>query len=466
VRSTSTNSNKKDVKGLKIIPMLEVKPLDFTFEKEGGSNTVVVTSNTVWNVTNNPSWLKFPTNRSFGNTNLTFACDSNITYYPRSAIFNISATGTKTFDLSVKQNALSLSECVAPSGLKIISKDYTWAKVTWNPIRGTNHYQLRYKNQRDSNWISVDSIQGTSFDISNLAPCSSFIIQVSAYCANIKSPLSTEITFKTEGCNDPYCFSYGAGKSDWIESVTLSDKSVISGQNLGYANKTDVIANVEEGRIHLFRFASKHNSLSKSELYRWQLYIDFNGDKDFNDTLEQIYNSIIPKFTSVTGVFKNLTIPEDMPLGITRMRIILSTEKTDNNACEVSPEILEVEDYGINVKKNRDSIFITPDSVFLKNSYNTLRVNVRASTGWDVTKKPTWVSTTYPSWAATPSGLNVTLFVTNNTGTRRQFNYTYTLRGSVKTKAIFISQDPAKPALTIDTLFYEVSDVAQNLSIP
>jgi hypothetical protein len=466
VRSTSTYSNKKEVKGLKIIPMLDVKPLDFTFEKEGGNKTIVITSNTVWNVSNNPTWLKFPTNRSVGNTDLTFSCDSNITYYPRSAKFNISATGTKSFDLSVKQNALSLSECVAPSGLKVTSKDYTWAKVTWNPIRGTNHYQVRYKNQRDSTWISIDSIQGTSLDISNLAPCNSFIIQVSAYCANIKSPLSTEVSFKTEGCDDPYCYSYGAGKSDWIESVTLSDKSFTSGQNLGYVNKTDVIGNVEEGRIHYFRFASKHNSLSKTDLYRWQLFIDFNGDKDFNDTLEQIYNAVIPKFTSVTGVFKNITIPEDMPLGITRMRIILSTEKTDSSACEISPEILEVEDYGINVKKNRDSIFITPDTAFLKNTYTTLRVNVRASTGWDVTRRPSWVSTTHPSWASTPNGLNVSLFVSNNTGVRRQFNYTYTLRGSVKTKAIFLSQDPAKPTLSIDTSFIEVSDDAQNVSIP
>ena len=466
VRSTSSYSNKKEVKGLKIIPMLEVKPLDFIFEKEGGNKTISITSNTVWNVTNNPSWLKFPTNRSFGNTDLTFSCDSNITFYPRSAKFNISSTGTKTFDLSVKQNALSLAECVAPSGLKVTSKDYTWAKVTWNPIRGTNHYQLRYKNQRDSTWIIVDSIQGTTFDISNLAPCNSFIIQVSAYCANIKSPLSSEVIFKTEGCDDPYCYSYGAGKTDWIESVTLSDKSFTSGQNLGYVNKTDIIGNVEEGRIHYFRFASKHNSLSKADLYRWQLYIDFNGDKDFNDTLEQIYNSVVPKFTSVTGVFKNITIPEDMPLGITRLRIILSTEKTDSSACVISPEILEVEDYGINVKKNRDSIFITPDTAFLKNVYTTMRVNVRGSTGWDVTKRPSWVSTTHPSWAATPSGLNVSLFVSNNTGVRRQFNYTYTLRGSVKTKAIFLSQDPVKPSLSVDTSFYEISDQAQNVNIP
>ena len=462
INSTSTYSNKKEVKGLKIIPMLEVKPLDFTFEKEGGSKTVVVTSNTVWNVTNHPSWLKFPTNRVFGNSNLTFECDSNITYYPRSTIFNISATGTKSFDLSVKQNALSLSECVAPSGLKITSKDYSWAKVAWSPIRGTNHYQLRYKNQRDSTWIMVDSIQGTFFDISNLVPCSSYIIQVSAYCANIKSPFSTEITFKTEGCNDPYCFSYGAGKSDWIESVTISDKSFTSGQNLGYVNKTAFIGEVEEGRIQYFRFASKHNSLSKAELYRWQLFIDFNGDKDFNDTLEQVYNAVIPKFTSVTGVFKNITIPEDMPIGLTRLRIMLTTNKSDNNACEISPEVLEVEDYGINVKKNRDSIFLTPDTAFLKNTYTTLRANVRASTGWDVTKKPSWVSTTYPSWAATPNGLNVSLFVSNNTGVRRQFNYTYTLRGSVKTKAIFLSQDPAKPTLAIDTLEYEIANNAQN----
>ena len=461
INSTSSYSNKKEVKGLKIIPMLDVKPLDFSFEKEGGSKTVVITSNTVWNVTNNPSWLKFPTNRVFGNSNLTFECDSNITFYPRAAMFNISATGTKTFDLSVKQNALPLSECVAPSGLKITSKDYSWAKVAWSPIRGTNYYQLRYKNQRDSTWIMVDSIQGTSFDISNLAPCSSYLIQVSAYCANIKSPLSTEINFLTEGCDDPYCYSYGAGKSDWIESVTISDKSFTTGQNLGYVNKSAFIGEVEEGRIHSFRFASKHNSLSKTDLYRWQLYIDFNGDKDFNDTLEQIYNAIIPKFTSVTGVFKNLVIPEDMPIGLTRMRIILSTNKTDNNSCEISSEILEVEDYGLNVKKNRDSIFITPDSLFLKNIYNTLRINVRASTGWDVTKRPSWVTTTYPSWAATPTGLNVTLFATNNTGPRRQFNFTYTLRGSVKTKAIFLSQDPAKPTLAIDTLEYEVSENAQ-----
>jgi len=466
VNSTSTFSNKKEVKGLKIIPMLEVKPLDFNIEKEGGSKSIMITSNTVWNVTNNPSWLKFPTNRAFGNTDLIFSCDSNITFYPRNAKFNISATGTKTFDLSVKQNALPLSECVAPGGLKILSKDYSWAKVTWNPIRGTNHYQLRYKSLQDSSWISVDSIQGNTFDISNLSPCKDYLIQVSAYCANIKSPLSAQISFKTEGCDDPYCFSYGAGKSDWIETVTISDKTFTSGQNLGYTNKMDIIGNVEEGRIHYFRFASKHNALSKTDLYRWQLFIDFNGDKDFNDTLEQIYNAIIPKFTSVTGVFKNITIPEDMPLGVTRLRIVLSTDKAANGACEISPEILEVEDYGINIKKNKDSIFITPDSVFLKNIYTTLRANVRASTGWDVTKRPSWVSTTHPSWAATPTGLNVSLFVSNNTGARRQFNYTYTLRGSVKTKAIFLSQDPAKPTLDIDTLTYSISDLSQTKSIP
>ncbi|MFO0468449.1 MAG: BACON domain-containing protein, partial [Bacteroidota bacterium] len=162
------------------------------------------------------------------------------------------------------------------------------------------------------------------------------------------------------------------------------------------------------------------------------------------------------------GVFKNITIPEDMPLGLTRLRIMLTTDKSENNSCEISQEVLEVEDYGINVKKNRDSIFLTPDTAFLKNTYTTLRANVRASTGWDVTKRPSWVTTTYPSWAATPTGLNVSLFVSNNTGVRRQFNYTYTLRGSVKTKAIFLSQDPAKPTLAIDTLEYEVSENAQN----
>jgi hypothetical protein len=462
VRTSGTFSNKKEVKGLKIIPNLEVKPLDFTIEKEGGANTIKITSNTVWNVNNNPSWLKFPTNRSVGNTDLTFNCDSNITFFPRAVNFSISATGTKTFDLSVKQKAIPLSECNAPTGLRITSKDYTWAKIAWNPIRGTNFYQLRYKNLKDSVWITVDSIQGTSFDISNLHPCSTFGVQISALCANIKSPLSTEINFKTEGCDDPYGYSYGAGKSDWIESVTISDKSFTSGQNLGYANKMDVIGNVEEGKIHYFKFVSKHNSLSKTDLYRWQLFIDFNGDKDFNDTLEQIYNAVIPKFTSVTGVFKNITIPEDMPIGLTRLRLMLTTNKSNNNASEISPEVLEVEDYGINIKKNRDSIFITPDSVFLKNTYTTLRANVRASTGWEVTKRPSWVTTTHPSWAATPTGLNVSLFVSNNAGVRRQFNYTYTLRGSVKTKAIFLSQDPAKPSLAIDTLEYEVSDNAQN----
>ena len=47
VNSTSTFSNKKEVKGLKIIPMLEVKPLDFTIEKEGGSKSIMITSKTV-----------------------------------------------------------------------------------------------------------------------------------------------------------------------------------------------------------------------------------------------------------------------------------------------------------------------------------------------------------------------------------------------------------------------------------
>jgi len=464
--ATSSFPSKKAIRGIKIIPNLEVKPLQFAFEKEGGNGTLEITSNTVWNVKDAPEWLKFPEVRATGNRKLQFTCDSNITFVPRSAKFTVSATGTKTFEITASQKAIPLSECLAPSGLRSTATGYSWVRLSWNRLRGTDLYRLRYRVLNDTSWVYIDSLRTTTWDISSLNPCSEYLFQVASYCAGIQSVWSANFPITTGGCDDPYCYSYGTGKSDWIESVSLAGKVITTGQNLGYVNLTDTLVSLEEGRVQNFRFTSRHNSQSNTDLYRWRVYIDFNGDKDFQDTLEQIYNQVVPKLSSVVSIFKSLTIPENMPLGITRLRVMLSKDKANLDACEKGADVFEVEDYNVKIIKNKDSIFVVPDTVFMKSVYNTVRVNVRASTGWDVKQWPSWLNTSHPGWSATPFGLNTSIFANVNNGARRQFDFTYQLKGTVKTKIQFLSQDPFRPTCSVDTNTIVLTDQAQDGTIP
>ena len=77
----------------------------------------------------------------------------------------------------------------------------------------------------------------------------------------------------------------------------------------------------------------------------WTIYVDYNGDGDFNDDSEKI-GSLLTNTTAMA--IKAFQIPSTAKPGITRMRIQMRYYPGITNACDKFL-LGEVEDYNLNI---------------------------------------------------------------------------------------------------------------------
>ncbi|MEL7248513.1 MAG: S8 family serine peptidase [Bacteroidota bacterium] len=139
-----------------------------------------------------------------------------------------------------------------------------------------------------------------------------------------------------------YCGSEGQQTNyEFIEAVQIADLSNNSGDNGGYADFTNLAANVTLGENVNINLTP--GFVSGVFIEAWKIWIDYNQDGDFDDLGEAVFsptgsNSII------SGSF---TIPADANLGTTRMRVSMKWN-TAATACE-SFSFGEVEDYTVSI---------------------------------------------------------------------------------------------------------------------
>jgi hypothetical protein len=108
---------------------------------------------------------------------------------------------------------------------------------------------------------------------------------------------------------------------------------------------------------------------NKARFEYWRVWIDINGDFDFEDPNEEVFAANNIK-TAVTG---NLTLPENATPGLTRMRVSMK-----NTAAPLPCENFargEVEDYTVNIQPpgtrllagNDENITVQPDFTLYPN---------------------------------------------------------------------------------------------------
>lgn len=110
----------------------------------------------------------------------------------------------------------------------------------------------------------------------------------------------------------------------------------------GYVN-TGLVTNLEPGETYTLTI----NHASSQKL---GVYIDWNGDEDFNDVSEIVFQS----GGGFTGSQSNIdiTVPNDAARGVTRMRIVLAWNATSNyGACGTSG-FGDAEDYSLMIVGN------------------------------------------------------------------------------------------------------------------
>ena len=111
----------------------------------------------------------------------------------------------------------------------------------------------------------------------------------------------------------PYCASQGNNFSmEWIERVQVADLDNTSGAS-GYTDFTSLFATMEEGSTVSVSLTPGFSGTIYTEY--WTIWIDYNGDHDFEDTGEEVFSGV--GSSTVTGSF---TVQSGVNI-TTRMRV-------------------------------------------------------------------------------------------------------------------------------------------------
>ncbi|MEM8528424.1 MAG: M12 family metallo-peptidase [Bacteroidota bacterium] len=146
---------------------------------------------------------------------------------------------------------------------------------------------------------------------------------------------------------DKYCKSGGEDvKYEWIARVAVGDIDNETERDNGYGDYTELSTDLERGSTPSIRLAPGFRRQQYRE--QWMVWIDFNGDKDFDDSGELVFQSEQPTREGLTG---RLTIPGDVEQGARRMRVSMKWYDEDDEIQKPCSSFGygEVEDYTVNI---------------------------------------------------------------------------------------------------------------------
>ena len=244
--------------------------------------------------------------------------------------------------------------CYTPSITKIDST-YTSLSIEWTAFAEDSIYQVRYRTGADTSW-KISTLTTNLLRITNLQPCTVIELALRRNCGSGFSEWVSVSKLKTLGCAGSYCASYGGKENPWINSVKIGDWTNSSGDNDGYLLHSAGTLSLKNKQIYTIQLEPGGALRIRDSLF-WQIWIDKNQDKDFEDVEELVYRGKSSFRNTHQGTFE---LPANLAAGTSRMRITLSLNQFSTSACSVGANVLETEDYTI--KLSPDPICPKPDS--------------------------------------------------------------------------------------------------------
>lgn len=116
---------------------------------------------------------------------------------------------------------LKVIPCSVPESLAVNNVTATSATVTWTPSGTESAWNLQYKTSSATSWTLVSNITSPTYNLTNLQPNTSYLVQVQANC--------------------------GSGTSNWTSSVsfTTMDNQCAAPTNLHLVDTTNVSATLD-----------------------------------------------------------------------------------------------------------------------------------------------------------------------------------------------------------------------------
>jgi len=253
----------------------------------------------------------------------------------------ISAIGNVFYAVApVTVSPIAACDGTAPAGLAVSGITNVSAQVNWDPLAYAT-YIVRYKKTADATWTQVP-VSTNSYTITGLVEGTAYEVQVAAVCSGTTGSYTASANFTT--LVPTYCTAGATSTSfEKISNVTFANINNNSTSTAGYEDFTSKIGNVNKGETYNFSASFTGTSYSSDEVRVW---IDWNGDKDFDDAGELAL--VTPKKLSPwTGT---ITIPVDALVGSTRMRVRLHDSSSGPNTTPCGTSSYgQVEDYTLNI---------------------------------------------------------------------------------------------------------------------
>ncbi|RTY95985.1 GEVED domain-containing protein [Flavobacterium sp. GT3R68] len=263
---------------------------------------------------------------------------------------------------------------LAASGTTSTTTNLLWTASTDNVgVTGYNVY---------NGTTLVTTVATTTYTVTGLAASTAYSFTVKAKdAAGNLSTASNTAAITTTAVVAAYCASKGNSVADeYIGRVQLGTINNASTGGTGYSDFTAISTNLTKGASSTITVTPTWTGSAYAE--GCAVWIDLNGDKDFDDAGELVWSIAASANTPVSGSF---IVPNSAISGLSRMRVSLKYNGIAT-PCEMFP-YGEVEDYAVNL--------ITGDG-----QAPTVPTNLAAS--------GTTTTTTNLSWTASTDNVGVT----------------------------------------------------------
>ncbi|MDX1478155.1 MAG: fibronectin type III domain-containing protein [Saprospiraceae bacterium] len=239
--------------------------------------------------------------------------------------------------------------CNTPAGVQFAVVGDTFALVTWSSALAATRYAVRYKRPADTIWTEL-ATDTNRVSLANLKPCKRYEVQLQTVCGQDSTGYSDSYLLQTDGCgtctNRVYCAARGYDASQtFIDSISIGAFRKGSGNNGGYIVYTADPPALERDRNYMV-FVQPGYAGDTCDVYI-RAWLDLDQDGEFIDSTELVVDAISDGASGATAAFM---LAGDLPLGITRLRVILTpvTDTLPPVACGAF-NFGEVEDYCVRI---------------------------------------------------------------------------------------------------------------------
>jgi chitodextrinase len=226
---------------------------------------------------------------------------------------------------------------LSASGTTQTTTNLTWTASTDNV--GVTGYDV-YRGT-----TLLTTVTGTTYTATGLTASTaySFTVRAKDAAGNVSASSNTVNVTTLAATTATYCTAQGNSTADEkIGRVQIGTINNASTGTAGYEDFTNLSTNLSKGSAYTITVTPSWTGTVYSEGYG--VWIDYNGDKDFDDAGELVWSNAASTTTPVSGSF---TVPTSASTVSTRMRVAMRYNTTPS-ACGAF-DYGQVEDYTVNL---------------------------------------------------------------------------------------------------------------------